>query len=524
MKRLHRYGNVHNKSNYPWKKIALLIGFITFSIACSLAGIGSSAKTATNIPATPVRVTAVLPTVEKTSTIAPAPTEPSPTEMEATCGNGTCDNFENPSNCPSDCGQAPATTQPGTDSALGIVQETELPGTFYNGNDRSTLAVALSHDGMLVVNIQQPGQGNGPGEGRTYDLRSGTSTVFWKDQLVSTGAAWLFADPYLVRVSNAVPRGIIIAFPVYFAENDGTQLASERGHQYIAVVPGLQSAETSLAGNNNDFYDPRDIITQWDSQITAVGWVSAMDLSADGEVLYAVAPYVKGGKNHVALIEIAVYQGNARVLDWQAEGGIVYPFGMLTTGEHGRTILVKGNVRGGGLSAWVFTNDYVSKGGWYPIGGIISGENAAPTVTYEHISCGPSYFLNTGGPIILGNGDYPWINVQYAPGEPITQLTWKEGDSRVYTFAGGNYPPGTLKGRWSSYDGNHGLYQTDQGLIWHDFGRDKTYPLDLNYQIPDTPESYNNYISSDATTILLLKTDADRANWHLMVVNVAPPE
>lgn len=523
MKRINLGVDAHQPGDLHLKSIAFLISLLIFSMACSLLSTGRGKEPATAIPATPALVTPVAPTAEKTSTIAPAPTEPPPTEMMASCGNGICDGFENSSNCPADCEKVPTSSAPDSISAARVIQTSELPPTFYNGNDRTTPAVALSHDGQLVVNIQQPGQGNGPGEGRLYHRKTGTVFTFWKDQLVSTGAVWLFADPYLLRVSNAVPRGTIVAFPVYFAENDGTQLASERGHQQIAVVPGLQSAEDSLAGNNNDFYDPREIITQWDPQVSAVGWISAMDLSADGEVLYAVAPYVKGGKNHVALIQIAVYQGDAIVLDWQVQGGIVYPFGMLTTGEHGRTILVKGNARGWGMNAWVYTNDYVSKAGWYPIGGIISGENAAPLVTYEHVSCGPSYFLNSGGPIILGNDDYPWINVQYAPGEPITQLTWKENDSRVYTFAGGTFSPGNLRGRWSSYDGNHAVYHIAHSLIWHDFELDRAYRLDVSYQIPDSPESYNNYISSDATVLLLLKTDPDRANWRLEIVYVAPP-
>lgn len=517
----------------PWKMWLGISLILTCTLSCAFLGGGSTDPTATIPPAAP-QASATLQRVSPASTATfpgsaasetpanPATETPQPTEGGGTCGNGICDPFENSGNCPGDCPSPTQGSGSGSHPGFTIMNEIELPGTFYNGNDRQTPAVALSHDGQLVVNVQQPGSGL-PGEGRIYHVNTGTTTVFWKDQLISTGAAWLFADPYILRVSKNMPRGIIVTFPVYFAENDGTQFLPERGHQLLAVVPGGQSAEASLSGENNDFYDLRDIITKWDPQVTAVGWISALDMSGDGEVIYAVAPYVKGGKNHVALVQIAVYSGIAEVLDWQVEGGIAYPFGMITTGDHGRAILLKGNARGGGMGIWIFTSDYVSQWGCYALGGKLSGTNAEPSATYEHVASGPSYFYTTGGPVILGEGDYPWINVQYAPGEPITQFSWKEGESRVYTFSGGDFKPETLQGRWSSYDGNHAVYHTSSGLAWHDLANDTTYLIDTQDQIPYAPESYNNYLSMDATTILLHRSDGDRSNWRLVVLQVAHP-
>jgi hypothetical protein len=519
----------------PWKIWFSFSLILASTLACAVFGGGDSADpTATIPPAAPLSTatlqrvspafTATFPITEAADTTTSPPTEtPQPTEVSGTCGNGICDPFENSGNCPGDC--PPPTQGSGSASAntVTIIREIELPGSFYNGNDRQTPAVALSHDGQLLVNVQQPGQSGIPGEGRIYNIQNETTTVFWQDRLISTGAAWLFADPYLLRVSKNVPRGIIVTFPVYFAESDGSQFHGERGHQLLAVVPGNQSAEASLSGGNNDFYDIRDIITKWDPQVTAVGWISGLDMSGDGEVIYAVAPYVKGGKDHVALIQIAVYSGVAEVLDWQVEGGIAYPFGMITTGDHGRAILLKGNARGGGMGMWIFTSDYVAQWGCYPLGNKISGANAEPATTYDHVSSGPSYFYTNGGPVILGEGDYPWINIQYAPGEPITQLSWKEGDNRVYTFSGGDLGPETLQGRWASYDGNHAVYHTSSGLVWHDLGHDTSYLIDTHLQIPYAVESYNNYLSVDASTLLLLKSEGDRANWRLVILQVAVP-
>lgn len=514
----------------PTWKIWLGFTFILAStLACAVLSGGDSTATipppASFSTSTLERVspafTATFPSTESTE-IPTAPPKESPpsTEPTGTCGNGVCDPFENSGNCPNDCPPPTQGAGSGASDTLSILQKIELPGSFYSGTDREIPAVALSHDGQIVVNVQQLGAA---GEGRIYNLQTGTTIVLWKDRLISTGATWLFADPYILRVSNNVPRGIIVTFPVYFAESDGSQFLPERGHQLLAVVPGGQSAEASLSGGNNDFYDPRHIITQWDPQVKAVGWISALDMSGDGEVIYAVVPYVKGGKNHVALIQIAVYGGVAEVLDWQVEGGIAYPFGMITTGEHGRAILLKGNARGGGMGIWIFTSDWVSQWGCYPLGGTISGANAQPAATYEHISSGPSYFYTTGGPVILGEDDHPWINVQYAPGEPITQFSWKEGETRVYTFSGGDLGPETLQGRWSSYDGNHAVYHTSSGLVWHDLAHDKTYLIDVRYEIPYGAESYNNYLSSDATTILLLRSDGGRSNWRLVVLQAAIP-
>ena len=182
-----------------------------------------------------------------------------------------------------------------------------------------------------------------------------------------------------------------------------------------------------------------------------------------------------------------------------------------------------GNARGGGMGIWIFTSDYVAQWGCYPLGNKISGANAEPATTYDHASSGPSYFYTTGGPVILGEGDYPWINIQYAPGEPITQLSWKEGDDRIYTFSGGDLGPETLQGRWASYDGNHAVYHTSSGLVWHDLGHDTSYLIDKNLQIPYAAESYNNYLSVDASTILLQKSEGDRANWRLVILQVAVP-
>jgi hypothetical protein len=518
-----------------WKFLFSIMLILASTLSCAVFGSGDSTDPTATIPpaaaqytATSQRVspalTATYPSTDATETIEVSPTDtPPPTEASGTCGNGICDNFENSGNCPDDCPSPTQGTGSGSSPKLTILKEIELPGTFYNGNDRHAPAVALSHDGQLVVNVQQPAQPNVPGEGRIYNIQTGSTTVFWKDRLVTTGAAWLFADPYMLRVSKNAPRGIIVTFPVYFAENDGSQFLPERGHQLLAVVPGGQSAEASLSGGNNDFYDIQDIITQWDPQVTAVGWLSALDMSGDGEVIYAVAPYVKGGKNHVALIQIAVYSGVAEVLDWQVEGGIAYPFGMITTGDHGRAIVLKGVARGGGMGIWVFTSDYVSQWGCYPVGDKISGSNAEPATTYEHVSSGPSDFYTNGGPVILGEGDYPWINIQYAPGEPITQLSWKEGETRVYTFSGGELGPESLQGRWSSYDGNHAVYHSSSGLVWYDLAHDASYLIDINYQIPYGPESYNNYLSTDATTILLQRTEGDKANWRLVVLQVAHP-
>ena len=196
---------------------------------------------------------------------------------------------------------------------------------------------------------------------------------------------------------------------------------------------------------------------------------------------------------------------------------------MITTGDHGRAILLKGNARGGGMGIWIFTSDYVSQWGCYAMGGKLSGTNVEPAATYDHVASGPSYFYTTGGPVILGEGDYPWVNVQYAPGEPITQFSWKEGESRIYTFSGGDLKPGILQGRWSSYDGNHAVYHTSSGLAWHNLANDTTYLIDTQAQIPYAPESYNNYLSVDATTILLHRSDGDRSNWRLVVLQVAHP-
>jgi hypothetical protein len=529
-RKLHS-GRVSNRW-FPWKILMSLA--ILFASSLSCATFNRVDPTATIPPApfqptaTSPRVspafTATLPIIEATETIALSPTDPPfPAESTGTCGNGVCDPFENSGNCPGDCPQPTQGSGSASSAALTIVNEIELPGTFYNGNDRQTPAVALSHDGQLVVNVQQPGQSGIAGEGRLYNIQTGTTTVFWKDRLISTGATWLFADPYLLRVSKNTSRGIIVTFPVYFAESDGSQFLPERGHQLLAVVPGGQSAEASLSGGNNDFYDPYEIITTWDPQVTAVGWISALDMSGDGEVIYAVAPYVKDGKNHVALIQIVVYSGIGEVLEWQVEGAIAYPFGMITTSDHGRSIALKGMARGGGMGMWIFTSDYVSQWGCYALGDKLSGINAEPATTYEHVSSGPSYFYTTGGPVILGEGDYPWVNIQYAPSEPITQLSWKEGDNRIYTFSGGDLAPITLQGRWASYDGNHAVYQTSSGLVWYDLAHDTPYLMDVSYDIPYGPESYNNYLSVDATTILLLQSDGDRSNWRLVVVQVAHP-
>ncbi|OGO15718.1 MAG: hypothetical protein A2Z14_13045 [Chloroflexi bacterium RBG_16_48_8] len=258
------------------------------TLSCAVFGGGESTDpTATIPPAHPLTtatlqrvtpaVTATLPSLEATGTLSALPTElPLSTEAGGTCGNGLCDPFENSGNCPGDCIQPTQGSASGSSSTLTIIQEIELPDTFYTGNDREIPAVALSHDGQLVVNVHQPAQPDIPGEGRIYNLQTGTTTVFWKDRLISTGAAWLFADPYILRVSKNVPRGIIVTFPVYFVESDGPQFMPERGHQLLAVLPGGQSTEFSLSGGNNDFYDPRDIITKWDPQVTAVGWISAL--------------------------------------------------------------------------------------------------------------------------------------------------------------------------------------------------------------------------------------------------------
>ena len=520
-------GGAAGQGRSPAAPIAFWLCLLLLALACSGTGAVGQEKLTATVPPPPPMVTATfpLPLPSPTTPVLISPTAPAIASPPApACGNHLCEAGESPASCPSDCA-APPGTSAGAADTMTIVRETEIPGTFFNGNDRASPAAALSHDGQLVVNIQQPGQGNGSGEGRILDLSTGATTVFWKDALVSTGATWLFADPYLVRVSNNVPRGIIVTFPVYFAEADGTQFAPERGHQLLAVVPARGSAEANLAGDNTDFYDPVQIITSWDPKVTAVGWISALDMSADGEIVYAVAPYVKEGRNHVALIQIAVYSMKAQVLDWQAEGGIVYPFAMLTTGEHARTILVKGNARSGGMSSWVFTNDYVSKGGWYPVGGTFSGENAAPRITYDHISSGPSHFYTAGGPVILGSGDYPWVNVQYAPAQSITQLTWKEGDSRTYSFGcGAQAGSATLVGRWSSYDGNHAFFASQGGNIWCDFGADASFRLDAPYGILDTPESYNNYLSADALKILMLNSAGDRSSWRLVLLEVKPPQ
>ena len=175
------------------------------------------------------------------------------------------------------------------------------------------------------------------------------------------------------------------------------------------------------------------------------------------------------------------------------------------------------------MGIWIVTGDWFTQWGFYPLGGLLSGANAEPATTYEHIASGPSYFYTTGGPVIMGEGSHPWINFQYSPGDPIIQLSWKEGENRVYTFSGGDLGPGTLQGRWASYDGNHAVYQTSSGLVWHDLPHDTSYLINVNYQIPYGPESYNNYLSSDATTILLQQSTGDRANWRLVVLQVAHP-